>query len=108
MGTTVIELHHLELECVGGDYGEVHLRGTTTEARDAIEQVVSRTRRGTDLPRYSLVVTLDDCEAAVIEGRDAGREGTPEIGVRAPAAHDSGAPSRARAQGETASDDGGR
>lgn len=83
MGTTVVELDHSELECVGGDYGEIHLRGTSAEARDAIEQIVGGTRRGSHSARYCIVVTLDDREAPVIQGRNAGREGTPESGVGA-------------------------
>jgi hypothetical protein len=70
-----------ELEWVGGDYGEIALKGTTEAARRALDTISGRVRGCGCIPRIRLVVDIDDTPSPVVEDRHAGREGTPESGV---------------------------
>lgn len=81
MGRDTVEFGSGELRVVGGDYGALHLEGTSDQARRTVEQIVAAVRRGggRDVVVY-LQLELDD-SPDLFEDRHAGREGTPERGV---------------------------
>jgi hypothetical protein len=79
MGTTSVEFHSDELRCVGGDYGQVILEGTTEAARITINEIVGASRLRSNRKLFRFGVTLDDGPTPQFEDRHAGLEGTPQF-----------------------------
>lgn len=80
-GVSYIEFVCDELRVVGGDYGSLHVEGTTSAARGALDALVACLRSGDHITVRCALFIVDHSETAFVETRHAGREGTPEGGV---------------------------
>jgi len=81
VGSTLFELMPDELRRVGGDYGSIHLEGTTPAARRALDAIAEAVGRLGCRARINLSVDVDDAPPAIVEDWHAGFARTPERGV---------------------------
>lgn len=78
-GCTNFEFYSDELRCVGGDYGQITLEGTTEAARVVVGAIVDAIRRGGCSARISAGVAIDDREEVVGEDWHAGLERQTQV-----------------------------
>lgn len=75
MAKRVVRIPVSDLLIVGGDYGEITLRGGSEAARESIRAVAASVGCGSFQPRCDAEFCYDDTASPFIENRHAGREG---------------------------------